>query len=171
MSNNFKAIFWGGFWCGVLDFLSAAVSWGIAFHTTPIRIGQSIAAGLLGREAAVAGAWKTALLGVVLHFFIAFSAATVYWLASRKLRLLTEKPILSGLIYGELVFLFMNMVVLPLSAIHADPLRWTSFSPWPTLVTGPIGHPFLVGLPIALAISKWSASHGSRSHALGAGTT
>jgi uncharacterized membrane protein YagU involved in acid resistance len=156
MSNTAKAIFWGGFWCGVLDFLSAAVAWGIKANATPVRIGQSIAAGLLGREAAAAGGWKTALLGVFLHFVIAFSAATVYWLASRKLRLLTDRPILIGLIYGEFVFLFMNMVVLPLSALHADPLRWTTFSPWPTLVTGPIGHPFFVGLPIALAASKWS---------------
>jgi hypothetical protein len=171
MSDNLKAIVWGGFWCGVLDFLSAAVAWGIKVRVTPVRIGQSIAAGLIGRDAATAGGWKTALLGVFLHFVIAFSAAGVYWLASRKLALLTERPVLSGLIYGELVFLFMNMVVLPLSALHPDALRWTTFSPWPSLVTGPVGHPFLVGLPIALAVSRYAALQSWRSRAAGTGTT
>ena len=32
---------------------------------------------------------------------------------------------------------------------------WTSFSPWPSLVTGPVGHPFFVGLPIAFAVSPF----------------
>jgi hypothetical protein len=54
------------------------------------------------------------------------------------------------------VFFFMNMVVLPLSALHRPPLQWTSLSPWPALVTGIVGHPFLVGLPIALATRKFA---------------
>jgi hypothetical protein len=147
-----KAIFWGGLWCGILDFLSAVTAW----RVSPVRIGQSIAGGLLGRTEAVQGGWRTALLGVFLHFVIAFGAATVYVVASRRLRFLTQHAVIAGLLYGWVVFLFMNMVVLPLSALHADPLRWTSFSPWPTLVTGPIGHPFLVGLPIALAACKYA---------------
>lgn len=156
MSSTGKAIFWGGFWCGVLDFMSAVTSWhsrGATFKS----VGQAIAAGLLGRTEAIQGGWRTALLGVFLHFVIAFGAATVYYVASRGLRPLTEHPIIAGLIYGELVFLFMNMVVLPLSALHRNPLAWTSFSPWPVLVTGPVGHPFLVGLPIALAVSKYAS--------------
>ncbi len=52
---------------------------------------------------------------------------------------------------GEAVFLFMNFVVLPLSAIHKTP----AFS-IPLIITGPIGHMFLVGLPIALAVRRYS---------------
>jgi hypothetical protein len=166
MTNASRGIFWGGFWCGVLDFASAWSAWGISRGVGPIRIGQSIAGGLLG-SAAFQGGWLTAVLGVVLHFVIAFGAATTYWLASRKVRMLIEHPVPCGLVYGELVFLFMNMVVLPLSALHTDPLRWTTFSPWPTLVTGPIGHPFLVGLPIALAVSRWSEPRISRTASAG----
>jgi hypothetical protein len=154
MNDARRAIFWGGFWCGVLDLTSALASWG-ARGIKPIRIGQSIAAGWLG-QASFQGGWRTATLGFASHFLIAFSAAAVYYLASRKLRFLTEHAVISGLLYGELVFLFMNMVVLPLSAIHRDPLQWTSLSPWPVLVTGSIGHPFLVGLPIALAVRKYA---------------
>lgn len=155
MSSVAKAIFWGGFWCGVLDFTSAVTAW--HSHGATIRsVGQSVASGLVGRPYALAGGWSTAALGIVLHFVIAFGAATVFVLASRKLRFLIAHPIISGLIYGELVFFFMNMVVLPLSALHRPPLQWTSLSPWPALVTGIVGHPFLVGLPIALATRKFA---------------
>jgi hypothetical protein len=155
MSSAGKAILWGGFWCGVLDFLSAYLSY-MSAGATPIRIGQSIAAGLLGRTAALQGGWRTGLLGIFLHFVIAFGAAIVFYVASRSVRFLTDHPVIAGLIYGELVFLFMNMVVLPLSAIHRNPLQWTSFSPWQALVTGSAGHPFLVGLPIAIATARYA---------------
>lgn len=155
MNSPGKAIFWGGFWCGALDFTSAVTAW--HWRGATIRgVGQSVASGLIGRPAAIQGGWRTASLGIFLHFVVAFGAATVYYLASRKMRLLTEHPVISGLIYGELVFLFMNMIVLPLSALHRSPFVWTSFSPWPSLVTGPVGHPFLVGLPIALAVSRFA---------------
>jgi hypothetical protein len=155
MSSTAKAIFWGGFWCGVLDFTSAVTAWH-SRGATIRSVGQSVASGLVGRPYALAGGWGTATLGIFLHFVIAFGAATVFVLASRKLRFLTEHPIISGLIYGELVFFFMNMVVLPLSALHTPPLRWTSFSPFPALISGIVGHPFLVGLPIALAARKYA---------------
>src|SRR3954471_8790297 len=125
MSNSGRAIFWGGFWCGVLDITSACVAWAF-LGATPVQIFQSVAGGLLGRPAAMQGGWKTALLGLACHFLIAFTAAAVFWVASRKLSFLTEHAIISGLLYGEVVFLFMNMVVLPLSALHTPWLRWTA---------------------------------------------
>jgi hypothetical protein len=155
MSGMGKAIFWGGLWCGILDFMSAVTAWH-SRGATFMSVGQSIAGGLLGRADAIQGGWRTALLGVFLHFVIAFGAAITYYVASRRITFLTEHPVVAGLLYGELVFLFMNMVVLPLSALHRDPLGWTSFSPWPMLITGPVGHPFLVGLPIALATAKYA---------------
>lgn len=159
MNCPFRAIFWGGLWCGVLDIMSAIVAWRIYAGVGAVRIFQSVAGGWLGRPAAIQGGWKTAVLGFCSHFLIAFTAATVCYLASRKLNFLRENAVISGLIYGELVFLFMNMVVLPLSALHTQPLAWTAFSPWPTLATGPIGHPFFVGLPIALATRKYGAGN------------
>jgi uncharacterized membrane protein YagU involved in acid resistance len=62
----------------------------------------------------------SAAVGLLCHFTVAFGAATVYYVVSRKLRVLVQRPVLCGLIYGELVFLFMYFVVIPLSAIgHA----------------------------------------------------
>jgi len=75
---------------------------------------------------------------------------TVYYLISRRIRALVEHPVISGLIYGELVFLFMYRVVIPLSAIGH--VRYNLA----TYLTGPIGHPLLIGLPIALCLRRFA---------------
>jgi hypothetical protein len=85
--------------------------------------------------------WTSASLGLVFHFTIAFTAAAVYYLTSRVLRVLVERAILCGLIYGELVFLFMYFVVLPFSAL--GPAHFTIA----TYITGPLATRFWWGCP------------------------
>src|SRR5437868_4451881 len=58
---------------GTLDMIPAFISFGM---TAP----QGVAAGLLGRSAAFQGGAATWILGMLLHFFIAFTAATIYCL-------------------------------------------------------------------------------------------
>jgi hypothetical protein len=57
--------------------------------------------------------------GVLLHIFIALSFAAFYYAASRRLTFLTEHPLVCGLFYGAAVEQVMNLLVLPLSALHA----------------------------------------------------
>jgi hypothetical protein len=149
-SNAFLAIFWGGLACGVFDITQAMVAWHLQSGAKPSTILQAVAAGVLGRDS-FQGGMKSAALGAVLHFFIAFSWAAIYYIASRRLTFMVERPIISGLLYGELVWLVMNFVVIPLSAINRWP-TWTKAS----IITGPIGHLVLVGLPIALAVRRWA---------------
>jgi hypothetical protein len=111
---------------------------------------HSIASGLLG-AAAFQGGFKTAALGVALHFLIAFGAAVVYYGLSRKLNFLVRQTIVCGLIYGVAVYGFMNLIVLPLSAIPFKP----SYAP-AVLITGLVIHMLCVGLPIALAAGRYS---------------
>jgi hypothetical protein len=146
--NPFLAIFWGGLACGVLDITQAFIAWGL-MGVKPVSILHSVASGLLGPKA-FQGGIQTAVLGMVLHFFIAFSAATVYYVASRWLTFMTRQAVLSGLLYGEAVFLFMHFVVVPLSAAPKGHFTMA------TLITGPIGHMFLVGLPIALSVRRFA---------------
>jgi hypothetical protein len=129
---------------GILDILDAIIFFGLRSGVAPIRIFQSIASGLLGRSA-FAGGWNTALLGLALHFFIAFTIVLVYLLASRRLTVLTRAPVAAGLLYGIAAYLVMNLIVIPLSA--ATP----SVPPWPVVVNGVLIHMFGVGLPASLA--------------------
>src|SRR5437588_5614737 len=144
------AIFWGGLLAGIGDITQAFLVFGHYSATaTPFRILQSIPRGIFGASTFQMG-WTSAALGLFLHFFIATTAAAVYYFASRKMRLLIDRPIICGLVYGECVFLFMYFVVMPLSAIG-----WPKFN-IATYITGPIGHPLLVGLPIVLAVRHFS---------------
>src|SRR6266704_6264417 len=113
----FLAILLGGLIVGALDLIYAIL---VYSPQKPIRIPQTIASGVLGMKSYSGGA-QTAALGVVLHFLIALGAAIVYYLASRKLAFLVHHAVTFGLIYGALVYLFMHLVVLPLSAVpHRD---------------------------------------------------
>jgi len=125
-----EAIVYGGLTVGALDALDAIVFFGLRSGATPVRIFQSIAAGLLGR-ATFQGGLRSALLGVAIHFFIAFSIAAIYYAASRRLTILVQRPILCGAIYGVLVYFFMNRIVIPLSAIGA-----AAAPPLPVFING-----------------------------------
>ncbi|MGH9908553.1 MAG: hypothetical protein ACRD8U_23590 [Pyrinomonadaceae bacterium] len=67
------------------------------------------------------------------------------------MRFLVRQAIISGLLYGIAVFFFMNLVVLPLSAV---PFK-VSFGA-SQLITGLIVHMLCVGLPIALVVRHFS---------------
>jgi hypothetical protein len=110
----------------------------------PMRVLQSVASGLLGKGSFEGGA-PTAALGLALHYGICIVAASVFWLAARRLGWLVQRPVLAGLLFGLAVYGFMNFVVLPLSAV---PFKWR-FVPL-TVGTGLLVHMFGVGLPIAL---------------------
>jgi uncharacterized membrane protein YagU involved in acid resistance len=147
-SGAVPAILWGGGMAGFLDLLFAFVLYGR--RVGPVRVLQSIASGLLGADAYKGGSGMAAL-GFVLHFVIALGAAAVFYAASRKLGFLVRASLVCGLLYGIAVYLFMNFVVLPLSAFPGKPSY-----PLQALAIGILGHMFLVGLPIALAVRRFS---------------
>jgi hypothetical protein len=129
---------------GVLDILDAFVFFGLR-GARPDRILQSIASGVLGR-AAYQGGMPAALLGLLLHFFIAFGVVAIYMIATRLLPALNRRPWIYGLLYGIVVYLVMNRIVVPLSAAAVG----SGPTPLPVLVNGILIHLFGVGLPAAL---------------------
>jgi hypothetical protein len=135
--------------CGVLDITAAFVTWGIK-GISPVIILQGIASGLLGQKA-FGGGWPTATLGAGCHFFIAFSAATVFYVASRRFGFLTRHAVPSGVLYGVAVYTVMYWIVMPLSRFHSAP-----FSVSRSLVAI-ITHMVCVGLPIALIVRRYSS--------------
>jgi hypothetical protein len=149
--NAFQAIFWGGLIAGALDLAAACVASWLRANVRPVRVMQSIASGIFGSDAYTGGA-KMAALGVALHFLIATTATALFYFASRKLKFMIEQPVIWGLVYGVLVYVFMNFVVLPLSRF--PPPRTA-----PTLSGRMIGLViimFCIGLPIALIVRRFS---------------
>jgi len=148
-SNDYLAIVWGGLAAGILDITAACVNAGIRAGLSPLRVFQSVASGLLGADSYKGGV-RTAALGLLIHFFIAFVACTVYFIASRKLDILRNRPIICGLLYGVMVYLFMYGIVLRLT-FHRNFL-----TPASAVITAVLIHMFCVGLPISLAIYRFS---------------
>jgi hypothetical protein len=140
------AIAVGGLIVGVLDLAYAIIVYSPA---NPVRIPQAIASGLLGPDAFRGGTAVT-VLGILLHFIIAFGAATVFFLASRKLKVMVDRAVMCGLVYGALVYGFMHVVVLPLSATGPSHMRVLY------QVLEFIEHWFFVGLPISLSVRRFA---------------
>jgi hypothetical protein len=109
-----------------------------------------IAAGFLGPQNASRGGAAIYILGVLLHYLIVFSAAAIYFAASRRLHFLIEYPLICGLFFGGAIDVVMRLIVLPLSAMHArGPYQYHE------LVHGLAAHTVLVGLPIALSLQRF----------------
>jgi Na+/alanine symporter len=137
-----RAIAAGGLIAGTLDLTQACILFGW-------DIPLAIAAGLLGQKA-LHGGVATYVLGVGLHFFIASTFTAVYYAASRRLAFLTEHPLVCGLFYGAAVEEVMNLVVLPLSALHArGPYELHD------LIQGLLVHMVVVGLPISFSVRRY----------------
>jgi hypothetical protein len=149
-SRALRAIFLGGLIAGTFDISYACIYSYLMRGTPPSRILQSVASGVFGASA-FSGGNRMAVAGLVFHFLIATIAAAVYYFASRGLRILVTWAIVCGPLYGVVVYLVMNFVVLKLSAI---PFKMSY--PWPTLVTGLLIHMFGIGLPIALIVRRYS---------------
>lgn len=131
----------GGLAVGLLDGLFASLWWLISRGISPVRVFQSVAAGLLGPES-FQGGLKTAILGLVLHFLIATLMTLAYLLASRRLPSLIHHPVRNGALYGLFLCGFMNYVVIPLSAAARGKLN----VPW---VAASIVVHVIIGLVIA----------------------
>jgi hypothetical protein len=138
------AIGMAGVIAGTLDLTQASILFGLG-------VPRVIAAGLLGTGAIHGGAgiW---LLGVALHYFIAVTAAAVFYAASRRWTFMTEYPLVCGLIFGGVVEDVMSLMVLPLSALHArGPYELSD------LLQGLGVHAVVFGLPVAYCIRHWAA--------------
>jgi hypothetical protein len=133
----------GGGIGGTLDLLQACILFGW-------DIPLAIAGGLLGKKAFSGGA-GTYILGVLLHYFIAMSAATIYYAASRRLVYLRHSWIVCGLFFGAAVDQFMRLVVLPISALHdRGPYELKD------LILGIAVHAAVMGLPIAFCVRRFA---------------
>ena len=139
------AVLAGGAIAGTLDILYAFTWW--HFHgRSPLWVLQSVAMGWLGRESSSMG-WISGSIGLVSHFAIAIAAAVVYGFAWRRVERMRTQWVACGLLFGMLVYLFMNFVVIPLSAAPFKP----SLAP-SAFAQGFLSHALLVGLPIAACL-------------------
>ena len=145
-SSGWPPVVAGGLVAGACDIAYACIFWAIKAGVAPRRILQSVAAGVLGREAAVQGGNATAALGLLLHFCIALTMAAVYFLVARHWSLLWRRAWVLGAIYGLWLYIAMQYIVVPLSRAGGG-----GSNPDSGRVTlSVLVHVFLVGIPCAV---------------------
>jgi uncharacterized membrane protein YagU involved in acid resistance len=140
----FKTILWIGLVAGTLDIAENLVFSQVR-GVTPWRVFQYIASGLIGRQAFQSG-WASVLLGIALHYIIALIWTAVFYVIARKFTIVMRRPVLSGLLYGGVVYLIINFIVVPLSGV-AHPLRPITLV---SRINAVLALLICIGLPISL---------------------
>jgi hypothetical protein len=137
-----------GWFAGTLD-IGENLIFNLTRGVSPATVFQYIACGLIG-PVAFQGGFASICLGVVLHYLIALFWTTLFYLASLKLTIARRHVVLSGLLYGLVIYLAMNLVVLPSSRVpHAHPISTAS------IVNGVLALMLCIGLPVSIIISRY----------------
>ena len=99
------------------------------------------------------GGFATAALGLLMHFGVAFTATSIFYLLSRRFPVMVDWAVSSGSVYGVVWLLVMYRGVIPLTQalrrLYLSNVKRTRPALWPLPL--PV-HIVCVGLPIALAV-------------------
>jgi hypothetical protein len=155
MSPALKTILIAGFLTGLLDATAAMVQAGIN-DISPERVWKYVASGAIGSSAFTGGA-GVVVLGLFCHFTIAFIFTVTFFFLYPFIRPFAPHIIITGILWGIVVWLTMHFVVTPLSSIPPrKPFDFVKALPQ-------IGiHMFCVGLPMALVIHRYYLSRMKR---------
>jgi hypothetical protein len=139
-----------GLLTAITDGLFSSILATFFYHSSVTRLFQGVASTLLGQKA-FEGGTPTALLGILMHFGVAFGWSAVFLflvLRLRWVRDLLSSPygvVKVASFYGPSIWMVMSLIVIPL-LLHRPPainVRW-----WVQL----IGHFPFVGVPIVASI-------------------
>jgi uncharacterized membrane protein YagU involved in acid resistance len=155
MTEKMSRLVRAGLLTGVTDGLFATVQSVVTPGSTVMKLWQGVASVVLGKSAYDGGV-PTALIGLLMHFCVAFTWSAVFLffvMRSSWVRRAVSSP--SGVVgvaalYGPFIWLVMSLVVIPV-LLHRPPRitsRW-----WIQLV----GHIPFVGLPIVASIANGGA--------------
>ena len=142
-----RIILRAGLVAGMLDALAATIMFMIRGGKDPAVVWKFVASGIFGKDAFTGGSGMV-VWGLVFHFCIALLWALVFFLIYPAVRRFISNTVLIGLLYGILVWLVMNLIMLPLSHVPAQPAN-------PSGVLIGMGVLMMcIGLPIALIVHR-----------------
>jgi uncharacterized membrane protein YagU involved in acid resistance len=153
MSNDFLSrLLIAGLVTGITDGLFSSALAAFVYGSTVMRLWQGVASTLLG-AAAFEGGTRTAAIGLLMHFGVAFTWSAVFLalaLSSSWIRSMVASPVgvlTAAAVYGPVIWLVMSLAIIPLLT-HRPPainLRW-----WVQF----FGHIPFVALPIVLSFKS-----------------
>jgi hypothetical protein len=146
-----KAVALTGLLAGTLDIISALTMYSTTTGKNPMNVLRYISSGVVG-PSAFTGGLPMALLGLLLHFFIAYTFTLVFFLLYPRLPILAKNKVIVGLLYGVVIWLVMDLIVLPLFFSPRSPLElWYVIKGMSILMV-------MVGLPISVLTNRYYSS-------------
>ena len=133
---------------GTLDLLSAFVFAGIGDPgLSPFTVLRNVASGPFGDHLKEDGL-RGALVGLIVHFTLMANMTALFVAANRAFPVLRRQPVVTGLVYGLVLYLVMYCGVLP--------LRYPGFFPHGAykIANALFSHLICVGLPMALITAR-----------------
>lgn len=103
-----------GLLAGILDGTAASVTYMIRGGQDPMKVWNFVSSGVFGQDG-INGGTPMALAGMFFHMCIAMTWATIYFLIYPRVSFFSRNWVFSGLLYGIVVWIGMNLVVVPLS--------------------------------------------------------
>ncbi len=140
--NLITGIITAGLLAGTLDILLAFANAWWSAGVSPGRVLRFVASGLIGTKA-FSGPPSIMLLGLVLHFVIAFCWTAVFFLLYPKISGIIRHKIVQAVLYGIVVWVIMNLVMLPASRVPASGFQWSA------ALKGMLILILAIGLPVA----------------------
>lgn len=150
MNRFWKAVFITTLVAGTLDITASHVNQLIRTGEFPERIFNFIAGGAIGLEKALSGRAGVIVLGVLIHYFISFSFTLIFFMVYPAIVSISRNKYVNGLLYGAFVWVVMNVIVLPLTALPAKPFVFNSQA-----LVGLLILMVVFGPPISLLADKY----------------
>ncbi|MEP6835405.1 MAG: hypothetical protein ABJB74_18615 [Gemmatimonas sp.] len=144
-----------GLLTGVTDGAFSSILAVFFYGSTVTKLFQGVAAVVIGAPAATEGGTKTAALGWLIHFCVAFTWSTVFLLMYNQLATLrgfvqsVPGKLIAAAVYGPLIWMVMSFLVIP-TLVHRP--TTVTYKWWIQFV----GHAPFVALPMILAIARRS---------------
>jgi len=125
MNRFWKAVLLTTLVAGTLDIIAAHIHVTIATGAFPTKMFLGIAAHAVGLKTALNIGPAIYALGFFIHYFIAFSFTLLFFLLYPLISKVLSNKYLNGVLYGLFVWLTMNFIVLPLTALPPKPFVFT----------------------------------------------
>lgn len=137
---------------GTLDMLSAIVIYDLFMQrVTVMQILDGIAAALFGKTI-IGNQGIMAIIGLILHYFITCCFVVFYFFLYPHIQLLQRNKIIMGLLYGIIVWVIMNLIVVPIAT--GNHYHFLSF---PAFLRQILPLMFCIGLPISFITARYYA--------------
>jgi hypothetical protein len=149
-SGPWKTIISAALLAGTLDALGAI----IVYQANPARMFKFIASGAFGAGAAFSGGASMIVWGISFHYLITFFWTILFFVTYPAIPVLSKHRLVAAVAYGILVWIMMNKVVIPLSAITPGPSDLRS------ALVGTAILIVAVGLPLAILTHRYYSRTG-----------